>query len=353
MKNFMKIQYYVLIFLGFVIIGVSSAISGQVETGRWWTAGYYIDLISTYLAILFIISGVLLKAVMDFMERNKEYQEGTEDISKFAKETYRPLLFDKFSTVVNRRRKINQHKHNTLIELRDLDRLPIWVRLFDKQEVELLKKSQKLYATVITEDMSDEEIKQLAQAKATDEYCVKKDEIIKKLEPSWIEKNIDGLDISYDRINAAIILSGYYSKEENTSANDFITKDAKRRVVRDRGPLLLLSFGFSAFVGTIAIQLIFDASAFVSSLVKSIVLVYQMYLTHRYSLRFNEVVTLHDMRFRRGTVKEYENWVKGQVSEEQLKKEQQERLNKALKEKEEVEQDGIEEEHPGLVTPSS
>lgn len=355
-KNINRIQYIALIILGFMIIGATSALSGEIVRERFYDAAYYLDLVLTYLAIIFVISGIMIKAVMDFKEDNEEYKKGEEDIKKFADSTYRPLAFSKFCGQVNRVRKINQFKFNIQRELTLMDYPSWWRRLF---KIKKVSEGAKLWERTFTEDMTDKEKSELLLAKEQSSYCQRRRELLSKLDESWIKKNIDNMDIKYDRINGSVILSGYYNKGSNETPNDFIIKNKSAKIAKDRGPLLLIGFGIAALAGSIYAQFTFDSTFFLNTLTKSLILVYQMFLTVRYAQDYNDRVTLHDIRFRKGNVKEYENWVKNEVTEAELRKKEQQELAaiKVLQqkeaEKEEVIEDGTKEKRIGNLAPSN
>lgn len=359
-KNINRIQYIALIVIGFIIIGATSALSGEIVAEQFREAAYYLDLILTYIAIIFVISGIMIKAVMDFKEENAEYKEGEADIKKFADTTYRPLAFGKFCRKVNRVRKINQFKFNVQKALSNMDYPSWWRRLLKIRKV---TEGSKIWDQPFTDDMSLEEQKELALQKEKDPYCQKKRELLAQLDPDWIEKHIDNLDVKYDRINGSIILSGYYNKASNETPNDFIVKYKNAKIAKDRGPLLLIGFGIAAFGGAIAAQFTFDGTWVLNTLTKALILLYQMFLTVRYAADYNDRVTLHDIRFRRGNVKEYENWVKHEASEKELRRKEEEEIKriKALAAQEEAkkilekeeETDGTKEERVGDLAPSN
>lgn len=339
-----RIQYYLLITLGFVIIGATSALSGGIEYGNFDSAAYYVDLVLTYLAIISVISGIMIKKVMDFKEKDEEYLEGEVYLKEFSENSYRPMAFKKFTNIVNRKRKINQHKFNVQKAITKMDYPSWWRRLFHVKKV---TEGMKLWETPLLESMDEEEQKELVLKKERDPYCMKRKELEGQLDPKWIEEHIDTLNVDYDRINASIILSGYYNKKDNQSPNDFITKNKSRKVVRDRGPLLLLGFGITAFVGSLAAQFALDGDMVLNTMTKSLVLLYQMVLTARYANDYNEMVTRHDLRFRKSTGKEFETWVQGQVSEAEMRRKEEEKLKslrenkkKETIEKEEAEENG-------------
>ena len=330
-KSINKIQYIALIVLGFVIIGATSALSGDIAYGRLRDAAYYVDLTLTYLAIILVISGIMIKAVMDYKAESEEYQQGEADIKRFADHTYRPLAFSKFCAKVNRVRKINQFKFNIQREIVLMDYPSWWRRLLKLMGMNWGKKTSegaKLWERTFTESMTDDEKAALLLLKDQDPYCQKKRELLSKLDPEWIQDNIDNIEIKYDRINGSIILSGYYNKAENETPNDFIVKYKSAKVAKDRGPLLMIGFGIAAFAGALAAQFTFDGSWALTTLTKSLILLYQMLLTVRYAADYNERVTLHDIRFRRGNVKEYENWVKAEASEKELRQREELELKK-------------------------
>lgn len=285
MRLFNRLSYIFLYLLGFIIIGVTSFLTGDVGMDSFKDASYYIDNLLTYVAIICIIVATLLKIVDDFEKTNSEYLECQTTISSFARgRTFVPSILSKYCEVLNTKRKERQFIHNLKKEFWKLDK----------------KSTDKDF--FIWNNGTEEEKKENL-------YCRKRAIIEQKLSKDWLDKNLHLLRVDYDKITSGLILGGYYSDEENNQANEFITKNKVKRVAKDKISTLFLSFGISSFASCLVLNFEFTASGFVNVIVKCLILCWHTFMTIRYANDWTIQVTLKDIRFRKGIIQEYEKWI--------------------------------------------
>lgn len=304
MKIFNRLSYIFLYLLGFIIIGVTSFITGDIGLDSFKDASYYIDNLLTYVAIICIIVATLLKIIDDFEKTNVEYLECQTTISEFARgKTFVPSILSKYCEILNIKRKEKQFIHNLRKEFWKIDK----------------------YATDqdfhIWNHGTEEE-------KLNNEYCRKRKIIEEKLTREWLDKNLPLMRVEYDKITSGLILGGYFSDEENSQANEFITKHKAKRVAKDKLSTLLLSFGISSFASCLVLNFEFTASGMINVIVKCLILCWHTFMTIRYANDWTIQVTLKDIRFRKGLIQEYEKWiiqeVKAQEEAKQLEESKQE-----------------------------
>lgn len=285
MKIFNRIQYIILYVLSFFIIGVTSVISGELKWGSFKDAIFYIQNLLTYAAIVCVIVGTLLYIIDKFKQTNGEFVDSEKKLQEFAAKTYVPSVFANYCSYINRKRKINQFLYNTKKKLFKLERKA---------------KEQDLY--LWNNDRAN-------AIKHGNLYCLTRKRLEDQLNLDWIEKNIDKIEVRYDKITANVILGGEFSKSDNFAVNDYITKHKAGKVARDKAPMILLSFGITCFASSIIVGFRFDASALILFLTKLIVLCFNTFMTIRYANNYTNTVTLKDIRFRKGIVKEYSMWI--------------------------------------------
>lgn len=295
MKLFNKLSYVFLYFLGFVIIGVTSFITGKVGINTLKDASYYIDNLLTYVAIVCIIVATLLKIIDDFERTNPEYLECQTTISDFARgKTFVPSILSKYCEILNAKRKEKQFIHNIKKSFWKLD-----------------KKATDIDFHVWNHGTEEEKLK--------NDYCRKRKIIEEKLSKEWIEKNIHLTSVRYDKITSGLILGGYFSEEENNQPNEFITKNKAKRIAKDKLSTLFLSFGISSFTSSLILNFQFSASGLINVIVKCLILCWHTFMTIRYANDWTVQVTLKDIRFRKGLIQEYEKWIVQEVKAQEVK----------------------------------
>lgn len=295
MALFKKIQYILIYVLGFILIGVTSLVSGDIGWSGFHDWKFYVDTSLTYMAIICVIVATLFKIIDDFKAKNQEYISADKEIKDFAVKTYRPSLFSKFCDYTNKKRKLKQYVHDIKHKIYKLE-----------------KKASELDLHIWVNGTKEE--------KEHNEYCKKRANLEKQLTDVYIKANIDTTKVNYDKVSSAIVLGGYYSKEENKFANEFITKHKSSKMARENAPRLLFGFAMTCFASSIIVSFSFDATMLIPILVKCVTLLFQAFTTIRYANEWNESVTLKDIRFRKGVITEYNNWIIQEYARQQAEK---------------------------------
>lgn len=304
--NFFKKAQYILIYIcGFVLIGVTSLLSGDIGWRGFNEWKFYVDTGLTYMAIICIIVATLLKIIDEFKQKDKEYTEAETSIKDFATKTYRPSLFSRYCDHTNKTRKLKQYVHN-------------------------IKRKIYLLETKATEEDLHIWVNGTKEEKENNKYCIKRANLEKQLTDSYIKQNLDTTKVNYDKISSAVALGGYYSKEENIFANEFITKHKGSKMARENAPRLLFGFAMTCFASSIIVSFRFDASMILPIFVKILTLLFQAFMTIRYANEWNQSVTLKDIRFRKGIIIEYNNWIKQEYERQQKEKQDTKKDTKSI-----------------------
>ena len=146
--------------------------------------------------------------------------------------------------------------------------------------------------------------------------------IEEQLDDTIIEKNIDSTYVKYDRITEEVILGGYYDKATKKGPNEFVEQHLTAKIISNKLPTLLMSFGFTFLLSMIIVEsLVLKSEALVSLLVKIISLVWNAFIAIRYGKQLCYSVILKDIRFRKGLITEYKKWLLQEA--ELTKKEEQ------------------------------
>lgn len=290
-KFYKRTQYFILYAISLALIGITSLIdkdSGiNFENLRNFT--WYVDQIITSFAIITTVTATVYMIVDNYKNNDVEYLKLENDIKEFADKEYVPTLFSRFLEFVNPKRKRLQHEHNVKRKLYLLDKgvtdkdLVIWNEGTDKQ-----KKGNR--------------------------YCRLRAKYELRLTDAWIERNLKFVNVPYDKLTSALVLGGYYSKADNDSPNEFITKYTETKIVRDKFPVLILGIALTSVASSIVVTLLFDDAALLSVVTKLFVLLFQVYNSIKYANEWNVKITLKDIRFRKAVTQEFKVWLKQQVA---------------------------------------
>lgn len=289
-KFYKRSQYFVLYLISLVLIGVTSLIDKEsgINFTNLRSFTWYVDQIITSFAIITTVTATVFMIVDNFKTNDKEYLKLEQDIKDFADREYVPTLFARFLEFINPKRKRLQHEHNVKHKLYELDKkvtdkdLYIWNQGTDKQ-------------------------------KSRNAYCKKRARYELRLTDEWIHKNLISINVPFDKITSSLVLGGYYSKEENDSPNEFVTKNTETKIVRDKFPTLVLGIAITSIASSIIVTIIFNEAALLSVVTKFFVLIFQVYNSIKYANDWNVRITLKDMRFRKSITQEFKVWLKQQV----------------------------------------
>lgn len=295
MRLFRKIQYIVVYILGLILIGATSLMSSDFGWRGWQDWVFYFDVTMTYAALICITFATLLKIIDDFKTTDKEYTTSDAKIKEFAIKTYIPSIFSRYCDHTNKQRKLKQYIHNI------------------KHKIFLLEKraSEEDIACWISDNK---------EAKAQNKYCQRRQLLEKQLTDQYIKANIDTTKVNYDRVTSAVVLGGYYAKDENSQVNDFVTKNKGWKATRENLPSILFGFAMTTLSSSIIVSFAFNQAQIVPIIVKCFTLVFQAFMTIRYANEWNQTVTLKDIRFRKGIVNEYEHWVIQEYKKQEAEK---------------------------------
>ena len=290
-KFYKRTQYFVLYFISLMLIGVTSLIdkdSGiNFENLRNFT--WYVDQIITSFAIITTVTATVYLIIDNFKGNDKEYLKLENDIKEFADKEYVPTLFARFLEYINPKRKRLQHEHDV------------------KKKLYLLDKKAKDRDLYLWEFGNDKQ-------KKKNYYCRKRAKYEKRLEQSWIERNLTSINVPYDKITSSLVLGGYYSSSENNSPNEYVTKFTETKIVKDKAPVLIIGIAISSMASSIVVTLLFDDAALLSVITKLFVLLFQVYNSIKYANDWNVRITLKDIRFRKAVTQEFKVWLKQQAA---------------------------------------
>jgi len=292
-KFYKRTQYFILYAISLVLIGVTSLIDKDsgINFGNLQSYTWYVDQIITSFAIITTVTATVYMIVDNFKSNDKEYIKLENDIKEFADKEYVPTLFARFLEYVNPKRKRLQHEHNVKKKLFELDR-----KVKDKD-------------LFIWNSGTDEQ-------KRKNFYCRKRLKYETRLTEQWMINNLNSLNVPFDKLTSALVLGGYYAKEDNASPNEFITKDTETKIVRDKFPALILGIAITSVSSSILVTLIFNDAALLSVITKFFVLLFQVYNSIKYANDWNQKITLKDIRFRKAVTQEFKVWLKQQAQAE-------------------------------------
>lgn len=292
-KFYKKTQYFILYVISLVLIGVTSLIDKEsgINFGNLQSFTWYVDQLITSFAIITTVTATVYMIVDNFKTNDKEYNKLENDIKEFADKEYVPTLFARFLEYVNPKRKRLQHEYNVKKKLYELDRkvkdkdLFIWNSGTEKQKI-------------------------------ANYYCRKRLKYETRLTESWIQSNLNSLNVPFDKLSSSLVLGGYYTKDDNRSPNEFITKDTESKIIRDKFPTLILGIAITSVSSSILVTLIYNDAALLSVITKFFVLLFQVYNSIKYANDWNQKITLKDIRFRKAVTQEFKVWLKQQAQAE-------------------------------------
>jgi hypothetical protein len=299
-KFYKRTQYVILYIISLVLIGVTSLIDKDsgINFGNLQSFTWYVDQIITSFAIITTVMATVYMIVDNFKLNDKEYVKIEQDLKDFADKEYVPTMFARFLEYINPKRKRLQHEHNTKKALFALDRKV---------------KDEDLF--VWNNGTSEQ--------KRKNKYCRQRLKFEERLTEEWINRNLMFVHVPYDKITSSLVLGGYFSKDENNSPNEFVTKFTEGKIVKDKLPILVLGIAITSIASSIIVTLLFDDSALLSVLTKLFVLLFQIYNSIKYANDWTVRITLKDARFRKSVAQEFKIWLKQLAIQESNKVVQQ------------------------------
>jgi hypothetical protein len=290
MKFYRRSQYFILYAISLVLIGITSLIDKDsgINFGNLQSFTWYVDQIVTSFAIITTVTATVYMIVDNFKNTDKEYLQLENNIKEFADKEYVPTLFARFLEFINPKRKRLQHEHNVKTALYLLD-----------------KKVKDKDLAVWNSNNKDLKIKNA--------YCRKRMKLEERLTDVWIQANLQSINVPFDRITSSLVLGGYYSKEDNTNPNEFITKYTETKILKDKFPTLILGIAITSIASSVIVTILFDDAALLSVVTKLFVLLFQIYNSIKYANDWTLKITLKDSRFRKSITQEFKVWLKQQA----------------------------------------
>ena len=290
MKFYRRSQHFILYAISLVLIGITSLIDKDsgINFGNLQSFTWYVDQIVTSFAIITTVMATVYMIVDNFKNTDKEYLQLENNIKEFADKEYVPTLFARFLEFINPKRKRLQHEHNVKTALYLLD-----------------KKVKDKDLAVWNSNNKDLKIKNA--------YCRKRMKLEERLTDVWIQANLQSINVPFDRITSSLVLGGYYSKEDNTNPNEFITKHTETKILKDKFPTLILGIAITSIASSVIVTILFDDAALLSVVTKLFVLLFQIYNSIKYANDWTIMITLKDSRFRKSITQEFKVWLKQQA----------------------------------------
>lgn len=302
MKILDRLQIILLFLFSFILVGATSIITGEMGWNSFKDPWFYTEQLTTDVAIICVTLATVYSYIEWFKETDPEYIACITFINNFAKGPNNiPSVILRFLNPFNRKRKIAQYKYNISIKISSLDYLVLNFYFFKIKTKRLRFKEEEMHLwNVGTEEQ-----------KANSKYCRKRKMYEEQLQDSLIEKNIDTAVVKYDRVTIGTLLSEYYTDEEGKGPNDFIEKRENVQILKYRLPKLFFSFGFTFILTSIIFgPAVVNTNGLIKLTVKIFTLLFNMWSSTLYAKKYVQKTTLHDVRFRKGVLMEYEKWLK-------------------------------------------
>jgi len=285
-----KAQIVIFYLTSLALIGVTSALSGGVGFNFWKDTTWWINQALSYGAVTSVIIGTLMAVVSSKMEKDEEYQEIGNFISTFSRNRFRPSIWSRFALEFNRQRKRNKFStrmKNKLSKIED-------------------KAKQKDFNAWDSGDRKD------------NKYCRQRHYYETKIARALDCNNIDNFKIKYDKVTSDLILGGDFHSQKLDDEDSFVTKSKGWKVVKDKLPSMLISFGLMTFASSVFVDLSYNDTFVLNSLVKLVSLFWNIGQMIPYGEAYFITVVLKDMRFRKGVIQEYDTWVKKKVESKEV-----------------------------------
>lgn len=285
-----KIMWGLLMLSGIAIMIISSAVFNVSPSFRDRTMAWLMENLFAVISLIMITFAVIFLGIDEYRRTNEEYKAAEEDIKKFIRTEYRPTVWTKFKNYINPIRKINQYQEVLRVQLHNLE--------FKAKEEDLM-----LY------DSKNEE------AKAKNPYCQKRKFLEDRTNEEWLKQNIKYIKVNYDEIDINVVVSGAFPKNSNKvrQVNEFVTKGKGWKLFKSRIPMIVLITGIFMFISSMILQFEFGATFWANTGIKIMSMAWNIFLAIRFKEEWNQTVTLTDIMFQDGMVKEYRNFVKREL----------------------------------------
>jgi hypothetical protein len=299
MKIIERLQIVLLFLISFLIVGGASLFTANMGWELLKDGYFYVNQLITDVAIICVTFGSVYLYLDWFKENNKEYLDCIQYINNFASgETNIPSILLRFLASFNRKRKIAQYKYQIGLKLSKLDYVVLNFWLFKIKKLRYSEEEMHLWN------------KGTEEQKAKSKYCRKRKIYEEQLDDKLIDEIIDTTPVKYDRVTIGTLLSEYYTDDEDAGPNEFIEKHENAQIVKYRVPKLFFSFGFTFLLSSIIFDaIVFNSAGLMTLTIKIFTLLFNMWSSTTYAKKHANRITLHDARFRKGVLMEYEKWI--------------------------------------------
>lgn len=286
MKWLNKLGIVFLYLISIVIIGGTTIITGEIGFNIFRKPSYYLNQVLTWAAIICVTLGTLFSVIDKFVNHNEDYIDCSKVINDFAKSKENiPSILQRFLEILNFNRACRQLEYDI------------------KKKIYKLEKHVKPKNLYIWNHGTQEE-------KLKDKYCSKRIQLEEMLKTNVIEHKVKTSKIKYDKVTSSIILGGFYSKYDNDSPNEFITKFGTEKVIFKKLSTLMFSFAIMTFLSSFIFgPAEFNMGALINFITKLFMLLWHTLTTVRTASSYCKEVVLKDIRLRRGWVSEYRKWL--------------------------------------------
>lgn len=299
MKIIERLQIVLLFLISFFIVGGASLFTANMGWELLKEGYFYLNQLITDVAIICVTFGSVYLYLDWFKENNKEYKDCIQYINNFASgETNIPSILLRFLASFNKKRKIAQYKYQIGLKLSKLDYIVLNFWFFKIKKLRYSEEEMHIWN------------KGTEEQKAKSKYCRKRKMYEEQLDDKLIDEIIDTIPVKYDRVTIGTLLSEYYIDTEEVGPNEFIEKHENAQIVKYRIPKLFFSFGFTFLLSSVIFEtIVFNSAGFMALTVKIFALLFNMWSSTMYAKKHANRITLHDVRFRKGVLMEYEKWI--------------------------------------------
>lgn len=299
MKIIERLQIVFMFLLSFLLVGGATLFTADIGWELLKEPYFYINQLITDAAIICVTFGSIYLYLDWFKGNNGEYIDCMTYIQNFSSgEKNIPSILLKFLQGFNRKRKIAQYKFLIGMKISKLDYKVFNFGLFKIKKLRYSEEEMHIWN------------KGTEEQKANSAYCRKRKMYEEQLEDKLIDEVIDTTPVKYDRITIGVLLSDYYTDDENAGPNEFIEKHESAQIMKYRLPKLFFSFGFTFILSSILFDaLVFNTAGLMALAVKIFTLLFNMWNSTLYAKKHANKITLHDARFRKGILMEYDKWL--------------------------------------------
>lgn len=299
MKIIERLQIVFMFLLSFLLVGGATLFTADMGLNLLKEPYFYINQLITDAAIICVTFGSVYLYLDWFKTNNTEYVACMTYINDFSlSENNIPSILLNFLNVFNRKRKIAQYKFLVSLKISKLDYVVLNFFFFKVKKRRFTEEEMHIWN------------KGTEEQKANSKYCRKRKMYEEQLDDKLIDEIIDTTPVKYDRVTIGTLLSEYYTDNEQAGPNEFVEKHETAQIMKYRLPKLFFSFGFTFILSSIVFDaLVFNTAGLMALAIKIFTLLFNMWNSTMYAKKHADKITLHDARFRKGILMEYEKWL--------------------------------------------